>query len=254
MKTAFEPVAQVHLSTAIRQGLRCRTGSEFQSTAQDILRHRLPEFTPIVPHGRDGDGGNDGYSKKLGIYTQIYAPDTIRLPGREAARKAVADFAKIQRRWSPITPLHEYWFVTNAPASNIHLEHALQKISSKHKVVTRFLGTAELTEHVVSLPAKRIEELMGFTVRGETPAERPTEHLDVLSSVTAPQLLGLHLLASLVHPVPRRFCEELLPKVIHWSAFWPWLRRQGWLATDSDYVELRDDVSKQCRKNVVEQR
>ena len=91
-------VAQLRLDDAIRRTLRCKSGGEFQVTAQTILRQRIPGFQPIVPHGRDGDGGNDGYARGPGIYAQIYAPEGPRLPGRDAARKAVDDFKKIRER------------------------------------------------------------------------------------------------------------------------------------------------------------
>jgi hypothetical protein len=48
--------ARIDLPTAIEQVLRGRTGNEFQTTVQEILRH-----------GRDGDGEEDGYSRSLGL-------------------------------------------------------------------------------------------------------------------------------------------------------------------------------------------
>lgn len=249
-----EPVAQLDLVTAIRQGLHCRAGDEFQSIAQDILRHRIRGFQAIAPHGRDGDGGNDGYSRDLGIYTQIYAPRTSPLPGRQAARKAVKDFAKIRRSWGNIRAVKEFWFITNAAASNIHLEQALKDIATQFAIKTRFLGTPELADEVAALSPNRIEELMGFTVETRSRATQPSSALDLLASLSPSQLNGLHQLASIGHPVPPKLCEDLLPHAANWKALWPWLFRRGLAKQSADLIELSEEVVAQCRRNTAEQK
>ncbi len=216
-------VAQLHLETAIKQGLRCQAGLEFQSTAQEILRQRLPGFKAVLPHGRDGDGGNDGYSPQLGIYAQIYAPATSRMLGREAARKAVDDFKKITRNWSQNAAVKEYWFITNSSGSNIHIENALVKIEKQHRVKVRFLGSSELADEVLKLTPDKIEELLGLTVHDFRLEASTSNKLNLLASVSSSQLDALHLLASIGYPIPQKMCEGLFSEVTDWKVFWPWL-------------------------------
>src|SRR4051812_34309100 len=102
--------ARVSLPTAISQTLRCRSGTEFQTTAQGILRHRITGFQPVDPYGSDGDGGNDGYSRRQGLYAQIYAPTSQASSIKNAAQKALRDFRKILRTWNPVWKVKEYWF------------------------------------------------------------------------------------------------------------------------------------------------
>jgi hypothetical protein len=85
----------------------------------------------------------------------------------------------------------------------MHLEAARRNIEKNYQVKTRFVGSYELAEEVQKLPRDRIEELMGFTVReggGESGAE--SRGADVLASVSASHLEGLHLLAAISYPVP----------------------------------------------------
>lgn len=251
---AGSPVAQLHLNTAIRQGLQCRTAEEFQTIVQNILRQRLPEFTSVVPHGRDGDGGNDGYSRPLGIYAQVYAPKSSRLPGRYAARKAAEDFGKLKRKWSSISKVKEYWFITNSEGSNIHVESALKTIEKKHRIKARFLGSQDLATEVAALPPARISELMGFTVlENQHALGYRVSQVDMFASLTRSQLAGLHLLAALTHPVPPKLCEELLPAATNWNLFWPWLLNCGWGRKLRDLIELDAQIVDQCRKNRAEQ-
>src|SRR5437660_910029 len=81
--------------------------------------------------------------------------------------------------------------------------------------------TAELADHVASLPRARIEELMGFTVHDAGSEKNRADGVNLLASVTAAQLTGLHQLAAIGHPVPRELCERLLPGVTDWRALWP---------------------------------
>ena len=249
------PFAQLHLETAISQVLRCRAGEEYQSTAQGILRHLIPGFQAILPYGRDGDGGNDGYSRSRGVYTQIFAPRSAHQPMRGAARKAERDFAKIRKKWRGIGDVKEYWFVSNSPGSNIHVENALSHIGRKYGVKTRFVGSTELAEEAATLPASTLEQLMGFQIRAEPMrTSRGSGELTLLSTLDSQWLDALHLLAALGHPVPPKLCHELLPEVADWTAFFKWLIDHGWAVDKNKLVELDEKVACECRKNRVAQK
>lgn len=71
------------------------------------------DFQKIKPYGNMGDGGNDGYRKELGIYYQVYAPDTPKIKESEAAKKLEVDFQKLKNEWKEISQIKEYHFVFN---------------------------------------------------------------------------------------------------------------------------------------------
>jgi hypothetical protein len=64
-----------------------KNGTEFQSFFEDVMERAFPDFQKIRPYGNDGDGGNDGYIKKQGLYFQVYAPEVPAIKEAEAAKK-----------------------------------------------------------------------------------------------------------------------------------------------------------------------
>jgi tetratricopeptide (TPR) repeat protein len=246
-------IARINLSTAIKQGLHWRGGNEFQTMAQGILRHRIKDFRAVEPYGRDGDGGNDGYSRRLGLYAQIYAPTSDKASARAAARKTVRDFEKLKKKWPRISPIKSYWFVTKSAGSNIHVENALSQIERKHRVTTRFLGLSELTDEALKLEKAQLEELMGFTV-GTLDEHSARPALDVLSNIDPQYLNALHLLAALNYAFVPDLCEGLLPGAVDWQRFFAWLDTRGWLVRHGDHLELAKEVAATCQKNGAAQR
>ncbi len=43
------------------------------------MEKAFSDFQKIRPYGNKGDAGNDGYRKELGIYYQVYAPNTPKV-------------------------------------------------------------------------------------------------------------------------------------------------------------------------------
>lgn len=241
------------LPTAIRYVLRCRTGNEFQATVQEILRHRIKGFQAVEPYGDVGDGGNDGYSRDLGLYAQIYAPLSQKASARDAARKAARDFAKLRRKWHRISPIKDFWFVMNAPASNIHLEEALSLIERRHGIKARFVGASELADEAMKINRSRLEQVMGFKVAGKGEATGTFPTPGMLSNVDPKYLDALHLLAALAYPVVPELCQSLLPQAVDWTAFWRWLRRQGWVTRHGRLLHLDKEIVGTCHRNKIAQ-
>lgn len=105
-------------------------GDAFQRLVADVLTAQHPDFVPVRPSGSVGDHGNDGYVPSLGVFFQVYGPAASSyVSEREAARKARADFAKLQRHYPD---MKAYRFVLNdrfqgIPASVLDELNAMQR-------------------------------------------------------------------------------------------------------------------------------
>lgn len=88
-------------------------GTEYQSFYESIMEKYYSDFQKIKPLGRLGDGGNDGYRKDVGVYYQVYAPETPKIKESTAAVKLRKDFEKLKKEWDGISKIREYVFVFN---------------------------------------------------------------------------------------------------------------------------------------------
>ncbi len=98
-----------------------------------------------------GDGGNDGYRKKHGIYYQVYAPNEPRINAAKASRKLKEDFKKLQSSgWEDIAEIKEYHFVFNDKynASTQLLEQAITELKGDNPSVEFKLFLAKDLEKV----------------------------------------------------------------------------------------------------------
>ncbi|MCG5225697.1 ABC-three component system protein [Acinetobacter pittii] len=93
------------------------SGMEFQVFFSTIMNHLDSDFVPIKPHGKWGDGGNDGCNAKLKHYYQIYAPlaSTTTSPINEF-KKAETDYGKLIKKWGKV---NGYFFVLNDKFTNV---------------------------------------------------------------------------------------------------------------------------------------
>ena len=109
----MKPIDRNYLSLQFKNKIHSKNGTEFQSFFENIMEKAFPDFQKIRPYGNKGDGGNDGYRKKFGIYYQVYAPNTPKIKESEAAKKLKEDFEKLKNEWSEISEVKEYNFVFN---------------------------------------------------------------------------------------------------------------------------------------------
>lgn len=107
-----------------------KSGFEFQNFFETILeKYYSSEFQKIKPHGKEGDGGNDGYIKSKGIYFQVYSPFEPYIKENEACKKIRDDFEKLKKSgWENISKIREYYFVYNDKFSG-----SIQKIEMEIK-------------------------------------------------------------------------------------------------------------------------
>lgn len=114
-----------------------KSGTEFQSFFEDIMKKAFPDFQLIKPYGNKGDGGNDGYRPDKGIYYQVYSPGNPSEKETEAAKKLKADFGKLKSSWNKISQIKEYYFVFNDKGQgvSIEIESALADLKPNNKKI-----------------------------------------------------------------------------------------------------------------------
>lgn len=102
-----------YLSLQFRDKIYSKNGSEFQSFFENIMEKAFLDFQKIRPYGNMGDGGNDGYRKKEGIYYQVNAPINPQEKEAKAAKKLKNNFQKLKTNWDKISSIKKYIFVFN---------------------------------------------------------------------------------------------------------------------------------------------
>ncbi|EKD28835.1 MAG: hypothetical protein ACD_79C00188G0006 [uncultured bacterium] len=127
-----------------------KNGTEFQSFFENIMEKAYLDYQKIRPYGNKGDGGNDGYRKKSGIYYQIYAPITPKINESDAAKKLQKDFIKLQSKWTKISAIKEYNFVFNDKfgGSVLLLEEAMSNLKKSNPEINFNLFLAKDLENV----------------------------------------------------------------------------------------------------------
>ncbi|MTI67851.1 MAG: hypothetical protein FH753_14795 [Firmicutes bacterium] len=102
-----------YLLLQFRDRIYSKQGIEYQSFFENIMDKAFTDFQKIRPYGNQGDGGNDGYRKRSGIYYQVYAPNTPQIKESQAAKKFKKDFITLKNEWDGISEIKEYNFVFN---------------------------------------------------------------------------------------------------------------------------------------------
>jgi len=100
-----------YLSIQFKLKIHSKNGTEFQSFFENIMGETFDDFRKIPSGG--GDGGNDGWIRKLGRYYQVYSPNVPATKDSDAAVKLKKDFFKLKENWDHIAEIKEYYFVYN---------------------------------------------------------------------------------------------------------------------------------------------
>jgi len=160
------PFDKNYLSLQFRNRIFSINGTEFQSFFENIMQKAFPDFQKIRPYGKEGDAGNDGYIKNLGIYYQVYAPNVPTIKEAEAAQKLQTDFEKLKKNWDPIAEIKKYFFVYNDKnaGSTKKLEEALTFLTENNPHIEfAILTTPKLETIFLKLDADAILDL-GFNI------------------------------------------------------------------------------------------
>ena len=109
------------------------------------------DFQKVRPYSKTGDGGNDGFIRKSGIYYQIHAPLTPKVNEANAAKKLKEDFYKLfDSGWNEISKIRKYKFVFNDKylGSVQALEKAIKVLEGTHPDIDFSLFLAKDLERV----------------------------------------------------------------------------------------------------------
>lgn len=123
----MKPIDKFTLGLQFWNRVYRKNATEYHSYFEDIMQKAFPDFKIIIPYGRKGDAGNDGYRPSKGIYYQVYAPKDPREKEAAAAKKVKEDFDKVKTHWDEISKIKTYYFVFNdkGAGTTIILEKAL---------------------------------------------------------------------------------------------------------------------------------
>lgn len=139
-------------------------GDGFQRFVEAIYQNLYgPEFQSIKPHGRLGDGGNDGWIPSRGCYYQVYGPDDFNLKLEYSIKKMQSDFLKIMKNWNDVSKVKAFHMVINdkfngCPAP---LNAALYEISQQYKINAYFIGAEHLWKEFEKLDLDTKYRLLG---------------------------------------------------------------------------------------------
>lgn len=141
---------------------------EYQRLFEKVIGYQYPGFVPVRPHGKYGDGGNDGYEPSTGTYFQVHAPenpsDAMAISG--AAKKAGEDFGRLLDHWHSNTPIRRYRFVFNDKFSGSPkpVEEALANIRKSHDLDALPFLAKDLEAVTMQLPDDQIFDVIGTIV------------------------------------------------------------------------------------------
>lgn len=175
----MKPLDKNYLSLQFWNKIHNKNGTEFQSFFEDIMEKAFPDFKKIRPYGKDGDGGNDGYIKRMGIYFQVYAPDVPAIKEAEAAKKLSNDFEKLKKNWSDISEIKKYYFVYNDKnaGSTQKLESAITNLQKTNPSIEfEVFNSKKLEETFFSLGNTEILNL-GFNIDSRTAIANAYEYI-----------------------------------------------------------------------------
>ena len=100
-----------YLSLQFKLKIHSKNATEFQNFFENIMEQAFDDFRKVPSGG--GDGGNDGWIRRLGRYYQVYAPNVPATKDSEAAKKLKDDFDKLKKNWNQVEEIKEYYFVYN---------------------------------------------------------------------------------------------------------------------------------------------
>ena len=156
-----------------------KMGIEFQSFFEEIMQESCPNFEKVPSAG--GDGGNDGWIRKLGRYYQVYAPQEPSIKDGVVAEKFKKDFQKLQNHWNSIKEIKEYYFVFNDKyegGSRQKTETVISELETENPSVKFRMFLAKDLENLFSELDNSSLSKLGFNVSQTTAIEHAYLYLE----------------------------------------------------------------------------
>lgn len=180
----MKPLDKNYLSLQFKNNIHSKDGAEFQSFFENIMEKAFIDFQKIRPRGNEGDGGNDGYRKELGIYYQVYAPRTPKINEKDAAGKLQRDFQKLKNEWDEISNIKEYNFVFNDKydGSVQLLEKAITNLKTENQDIEFKLFLAKDLENVLFELSEAAVLDLGFNIDQRQAIENAYTYLEIVKT------------------------------------------------------------------------
>jgi len=180
----MKPLDKNYLSLQFRNNIHSKDGTEFQSFFENIMEKAFIDFQKIRPRGNEGDGGNDGCRKELGIYYQVYAPRTPKINEKDAAVKLQRDFQKLKNEWDEISNIKEYNFVFNDKydGSVQLLEEAITNLKTENQDIEFKLFLAKDLENVLFELSEAAVLDLGFNIDQRQAIENAYTYLEIVKT------------------------------------------------------------------------
>jgi hypothetical protein len=185
-----------------------RKAADFQRFFEDIMVRHDPTFTPVKPHGNQGDWKNDGWIPASGTVFQCYAPE--ELDANQLVKKVRADFDGALAKW---TGKMKAWTFVYAAQGKLppFVVSLIEDLRSAHPDLTidtwnherlwqivrnlsaearsAILGAVPSVSEVITTTAEEIHVLLGYLARQQhTPSDSGTQLLDLIPKLDFNQL------------------------------------------------------------------
>ena len=156
--TYTEPAIHYHL-LCFKIACLEKSGTEFQSFFEKIMKKHDDSFVLVKPSGREGDWKSDGYSSRTGTYYQVYAPEGEKV--KEGIKKIRDDFEGAKKKWGE--KLKGWIFVwSSVPALPPQVANCIETIKSENgHLAIDFWRDDSLWKVVEALTAEERSELLG---------------------------------------------------------------------------------------------
>ncbi len=136
----------------------------FENYFTQIMRDHNKQFRQVKPHGRYGDGKCDGFIDDLGIYYQVYAPETIKGTEKISIKKMTKAFLELKKSWTDNGFIvNEFYYFVNDKYQGVYQSWhtAAKEIEITHKIKCKVLTAGDLEDIFLELDEFNIINVIG---------------------------------------------------------------------------------------------
>ena len=135
----------------------------FEDLFTNVMQSSDLNFKLVKPQGSEGDKKCDGFNKKTGQYYQVYAPEDFSGKEKITLNKISDSINGIFDYWQPISPIKEFYFVTNDKYKGIYpsVHKLLSEISKKYNIIADIILCKDIEDIFLNLEDESIFEILG---------------------------------------------------------------------------------------------